>query len=68
MSLSSPVVPVTIDGSFSVMPRAARLPLPGTIRIAIHKANHPLRREATTWSASWAQRLGDSLGLSSSGR
>lgn len=36
-----PVVPVTIDGSFSVMPRAARLPLPGTIRITIHKPITP---------------------------
>lgn len=38
-----PVVPVTIDGSYSVMPRTARLPLPGTIRISIHKPVNPPR-------------------------
>lgn len=38
-----PVVPVTIDGAYSVMPRTARLPLPGTIRITIHKPIMPPR-------------------------
>lgn len=36
-----PVVPVTIDGSYSVMPRTARLPLPGTIKLTIHKPINP---------------------------
>lgn len=38
-----PVVPVTIDGSFSVMPRSAKLPLPGTIHITIHRPINPPR-------------------------
>ncbi len=32
-----PVVPVTIDGAFAVMPRQARLPRPGHITITIHR-------------------------------
>lgn len=32
-----PVVPVSIDGAFKVMPRTARLPRPGHITITIHK-------------------------------
>ncbi len=32
-----PVVPVTIDGAYSVMPRQARLPRWGTITLTIHK-------------------------------
>lgn len=32
-----PVVPITIDGAYSVMPRKARLPRPGTITLTIHK-------------------------------
>ena len=32
-----PVVPVTIDGAFKVMPRQARLPRPGHITITIHR-------------------------------
>jgi 1-acyl-sn-glycerol-3-phosphate acyltransferase len=33
-----PVVPVTIDGAFDVMPRNARLPRPGHITLTIHHA------------------------------
>ncbi len=32
-----PVVPVTIDGAFRVMPRTARLPRPGHITLTIHR-------------------------------
>ena len=32
-----PVVPVTIDGAFDVMPRTAKIPHWGTIRLTIHK-------------------------------
>lgn len=32
-----PVVPVTIDGSYDVMPITAKLPRPGHIRLTIHK-------------------------------
>ena len=32
-----PLVPVTIDGSFKVMPRTAKLPRPGRITLTIHK-------------------------------
>lgn len=32
-----PVVPVTIDGAFNVMPRTARLPRPGRIILTIHE-------------------------------
>ncbi len=32
-----PVVPVTIDGAFKVMPRTARLPRPGRIILTIHE-------------------------------
>lgn len=34
---SLPVVPVTIDGAYSVMPRSARLPRPGVIKLTIHR-------------------------------
>lgn len=36
-----PVVPITIDGSFEVMPRTARLPRPGHIILTIHPPMHP---------------------------
>ncbi|MDE6495473.1 MAG: 1-acyl-sn-glycerol-3-phosphate acyltransferase [Duncaniella sp.] len=36
-----PVVPVTIDGAFDVMPRFKKLPVPGRIRLTIHKPIHP---------------------------
>lgn len=32
-----PVVPITIDGAYSVMPRRAKLPRPGHIKLTIHK-------------------------------
>ena len=34
--LNMPVVPVTIDGAYAVMPRHARLPRPGSIHLTIH--------------------------------
>lgn len=36
-----PVVPVTIDGAFNVLPRFKTLPVPGTIRLTIHKPIYP---------------------------
>ena len=36
-----PVVPVTIDGAFDVLPRFRFLPRPGHIRLTIHKPIHP---------------------------
>ncbi len=36
-----PVVPLTIDGAFKVMPRFKKLPRPGTIRLTIHKPIMP---------------------------
>ena len=35
------VVPVTIDGAFDVLPRFKKLPVPGTIRLTIHKPIPP---------------------------
>lgn len=35
--LSMPVVPVSIDGAYDVMPRSARLPRPGHITLTIHQ-------------------------------
>ncbi len=35
-----PVVPITIDGSYNVMPRFKMLPVPGQIRLTIHKPIH----------------------------
>lgn len=35
--LSMPVVPVTIKGAYSIMPRNARLPRPGHITLTIHQ-------------------------------
>ena len=32
-----PVVPVTIDGAFDVLPRTGRVPRPGHIKLSIHK-------------------------------
>lgn len=37
MEFKLPVVPVTIDGAFEVMPRTSYLPHWGTIRLTIHK-------------------------------
>ncbi|MDE6099803.1 MAG: 1-acyl-sn-glycerol-3-phosphate acyltransferase [Paramuribaculum sp.] len=33
---SLPLVPVTIDGAFDIMPRTRKIPRPGTIRLTIH--------------------------------
>ena len=33
---SLPVVPITIDGAFAVLPRFKKLPMPGTIRLTVH--------------------------------
>lgn len=35
-----PVVPITIDGAYDVMPRRARLPRPGHIKLTIHEPIH----------------------------
>lgn len=35
--LNLPVVPLTIDGAYDVLPRSASLPRPGTIRLTIHR-------------------------------
>lgn len=40
MEFGLPVVPITIDGAYKVMPRSASLPRPGTIRLTIHKPIH----------------------------
>lgn len=32
-----PVIPITIDGAYKVMPRTALLPRPGHIKLTIHK-------------------------------
>ena len=37
VEFSLPVVPLTIDGAFKVMPRNAWLPKPGHIKLTIHK-------------------------------
>lgn len=36
-----PVVPLTIDGAFDVMPRFKKLPVPGHIYLTVHKPIHP---------------------------
>lgn len=36
-----PVVPVTIDGAFDVLPRTGRIPRPGRIRLTVHKPISP---------------------------
>lgn len=41
VEFSLPVVPLTIDGAFDVLPRFKRLPVPGHIRLTIHKPIHP---------------------------
>ena len=38
-SFSLPVVPLTIDGAFAVMPRTSKIPRPGRIILTIHPAN-----------------------------
>ena len=37
LEFNLPLVPVTIDGSFKVMPRSSKLPRPGHIVLTIHK-------------------------------
>jgi 1-acyl-sn-glycerol-3-phosphate acyltransferase len=32
-----PVVPITIDGAYDVMPPTAKIPRPGHIKVTIHK-------------------------------
>ena len=46
MEFRLPVVPVTIDGAFDVMPRTARAPHWGTIRLTIHRPITPPADEA----------------------
>lgn len=41
MEFNLPVVPLTIDGAFDVMPRFKKLPRPGKITLTIHKPIHP---------------------------
>ncbi len=36
-----PIVPITIDGAFDVMPRFRKIPRPGVIRLTIHPAIFP---------------------------
>lgn len=36
-----PVVPITIDGSYDIMPRTHKLPVPGHITLTIHPAIEP---------------------------
>lgn len=40
--LCLPVVPVTIDGAYDVMPRSAKLPRPGRITLTIHSPIMPV--------------------------
>lgn len=40
MEFGLPVVPVTIDGAYKVLPRGSLLPRPGVIRLTIHKPIH----------------------------
>jgi 1-acyl-sn-glycerol-3-phosphate acyltransferase len=46
MEFHLPVVPITIDGAFDVMPRTKFVPRPGTIRLTIHKPIAPPVDEA----------------------
>lgn len=41
MEFGLPVVPVTIDGSYDIMPRGSKLPNYGTVRLTIHKPIEP---------------------------
>ena len=41
MEFNLPVVPLTIDGAFKVMPRFKKFPRPGTITLTIHTPIHP---------------------------
>lgn len=46
MEFGLPMVPITIDGAFAVMPRTKRLPRPGHIKLTIHKPIEPPKDEA----------------------
>lgn len=37
LEFNLPMVPITIDGAFYVMPRTSKLPRPGVIRLVIHR-------------------------------
>lgn len=37
LQFNLPLVPITIDGAYAVMPRDSKLPRPGVIRLTIHK-------------------------------
>ena len=54
MEFNLPLVPVSIDGAFDVMPRTARLPRPGHITLTIHK---PIPPVATAEERNEAMRL-----------
>ena len=41
LEFNLPLVPVSIDGAFDVMPRTKRLPRWGTIKLTIHKPIQP---------------------------
>lgn len=41
LEFNLPVVPITVDGAYDVMPPQARLPRPGTIRLTIHRPITP---------------------------
>lgn len=41
MEFGLPVVPVTIDGSYDIMPRGSKLPNYGTVRLTIHRPIEP---------------------------
>lgn len=46
LEFNLPLVPVTIDGSFAVMPRTSKLPRPGHIVVTIHRPIAPPTTEA----------------------
>lgn len=46
--LGLPIVPLTIDGAYDVMPRSAKLPRPGKITICIHKPIMPVNGRHNT--------------------
>lgn len=41
VEFSLPVVPLTIDGAFDVLPRFKKLPIPGHIKLTIHRPIQP---------------------------
>ena len=46
MEFNLPVVPVTIDGAFDILPRGSWLPSPGRIKLTIHKPIEAPKDEA----------------------